>query len=144
MFMCNVWPRKTFWPIMLGSIVEAFGIGFLAYGLWTEKTSTIYGMMALTGAGTAMRMMPGPLHAVGFFPQHIATVVALMAVAIPFGGTLALTIMATVFNNTSGIGPSSPLRDFQNIVTLPHDEQVYWIHQAKVCSHSWRIYQIKR
>lgn len=59
MFMCNVYPRKTFVPLALGSIVEAVGVGILAYALWTEHTSTVFGMMALTGAGTGLRFMPG-------------------------------------------------------------------------------------
>lgn len=63
--------------------------------------------------------LAGSLHGVGFFPNNIATVVSLMAVALPFGGTLALTIMSTVFNNTSGIGSSSPLRDLSTLQQLP-------------------------
>jgi hypothetical protein len=131
MYFCNSWPRKTWFPLMLGSIVEAVGIGVLCFALWSDHVATVYGMMALTGAGTGLRFMPGmrqltllsfelgsvltrrvgSLHGVGFFPNHIATVVSLMAVALPFGGTLALTIMTTVFNNTSGIKNSAELQD---------------------------------
>ena len=59
MFMCNIYPRKTFVPILLGSVIEAIGIGVIAWALYSEHTPTIYGMMALTGAGTGLRMMPG-------------------------------------------------------------------------------------
>lgn len=59
MLLCNTWPRQTFLPLFLGSIVEAVGVGMLAYALYFENTPTIYGMMALTGAGTGLRFMPG-------------------------------------------------------------------------------------
>ena len=77
---------------------------------------------------------PASLHVIGFFPEHIATVVSLMAVALPFGGTLALTIMATVFNNTSGIGPDSPFRDFTTLSGLPEAIKSQIVDQAKVIS----------
>ncbi|KAI1873814.1 uncharacterized protein JN550_003083 [Neoarthrinium moseri] len=121
MLFCNRWPRNTFVPLLLGSVVEAFGVGLLAWALYFEHNPTIYGMIALTGAGTGLRFMPGSLHAIGFFPNDIATVTALMGVAMPFGGTLALTIMATVFNNTSGIGRDSPFRDFSTLDQQPAD-----------------------
>ncbi|KAK3946123.1 major facilitator superfamily domain-containing protein [Diplogelasinospora grovesii] len=132
MFMCNVYPRKTFVPILLGSVIEAAGVGVLAWALWGEHTPTIFGMMALTGVGTGLRFMPAPLHAIGFFSENTASVLAFMAVALPLGGTLALTVMATVFNNTSGIGASSPLRDFTVISNLPEPLRSTTIHNAKM------------
>lgn len=59
MFMCNYFPKQTFTPLMLGSVTEAVGVGVLAWALWTEHTPTIFGMMALTGGGTGLRLMPG-------------------------------------------------------------------------------------
>lgn len=102
MLLCNTWPRQTFPPLLLGSVLEAVGLGVLAWALHSESKGVIFGMMAMTGAGTGLRILPGSLHAIGFFPDHVATVVSLMAVASPFGGTLAMTIMSAVFNNTSG------------------------------------------
>ncbi len=61
MYMCNVWPRKTFVPLMLGSISEAVGVGVLTWALWINHLPAVYGIMALTGAGTGMRFMPGML-----------------------------------------------------------------------------------
>jgi hypothetical protein len=55
-----------------------------------------------------------------------------MVVALPFGGTLALTIMGTVFNNTSGIGPDSPFRDFTTLSGVPEPLKSQIINQAKV------------
>ncbi|KZL78850.1 major facilitator superfamily transporter, partial [Colletotrichum incanum] len=57
-FMCNSWPRKTFPPIFIGSILEMTGIGLLAWAIYTEHNPTVYGMMALTGVGTGLRVMP--------------------------------------------------------------------------------------
>ncbi|OLN92219.1 putative MFS-type transporter C16A3.17c 1 [Colletotrichum chlorophyti] len=131
-FMCNSWPRKTFPPIFLGSIIEMIGIGLIAWAIYTEHNPTVYGMMALAGVGTGLRLMPVPLQGIGYFPQKIAAVVSLMAVAYPFGGTLGLTIMTTVFNNASGIGNSSPLRDFEILKDLPSETQNQVTHDAKM------------
>lgn len=59
MFLCNRYPRNTFVPTMFGSIVEAVGVGMLAWALYHEDTPTIYGMMALTGVGTGVRFLSG-------------------------------------------------------------------------------------
>ncbi|KAI1492989.1 hypothetical protein F5X96DRAFT_294130, partial [Biscogniauxia mediterranea] len=105
MFLCNTWPRQTSHPLFLGSIVEAVGVGLMAWALYLEHTPTIFGMIALTGVGTGLRFMPCTLHAIGFFPQDISSVVAIMGVAYTFGGTMGLTDMTTVFNNVT---PDSP------------------------------------
>lgn len=107
MMMCNFYPRQTFTPIFLGSVIEATGITVLTWALHQGHKATIYGMMALTGAGTGMRFMPNSLHGIGFFPNNIASVIALTSFAIPFGGTLSMTIMGSVFNNKAGISMSS-------------------------------------
>jgi hypothetical protein len=80
-------------------------------------------MMGLTGAGTGLRFMPGTLHGIGFFPNNIASVIAMNAFAVPFGGTLAMTIMTSVFFNKAGFsmnaaGSSSSV---QGISPLPPD-----------------------
>jgi hypothetical protein len=77
----------------------------------------------------------GSLHGIGFFPNHIATVVSLMAVSLPFGGTLALTIMTTVFNNVLGIDSSSPLHDVKTLhdpAKVPASIAAVFIGQARV------------
>ncbi|EFQ33363.1 major facilitator superfamily transporter [Colletotrichum graminicola M1.001] len=126
-FMCNAWPRKTFPPIFIGSVLEMIGVGLLAWAINTEHDPTVYGMMALTGVGTGLRMMPVQLHGIGYFPRKIAAVISLMAVAYPFGGTLGLTIMTTVFNNTSGNGDG-----FGTLKGLPNAVQQRFIHEAKM------------
>ncbi|KAJ2893602.1 hypothetical protein MKZ38_008425 [Zalerion maritima] len=121
MFMCNVYPRKTFYPIAFGSIIELVGLALLTVGLHFRREPLIFGMMALAGAGSGVRFMPGTLHALGFFGDNIATVVSLMALAMPFGGTLGLTIMTTVFNNKSGAGAYNELQDFGALEDLPDE-----------------------
>lgn len=111
-FFCNYWPRMTWPPIFLGTLVEVIGIAFLAWAMYIEHKATIFGMMGLVGAGTGLRFMAAPLHGVGHFRKHRAAVIGLMAVAIPFGGTIGLTIMSTVFNNTSGLDSNA---DFSHI-----------------------------
>ncbi|KAF3764250.1 MFS general substrate transporter, partial [Cryphonectria parasitica EP155] len=105
MLFCNVWPRGTFLPLFLGSTIEAVGIGLLAWAMSTGHVANIYGMVAFSGVGTGLRFMPGTLHAVGFFPESIASIVSLMGIAMPFGGALALTIMTTVYNNLAAADP---------------------------------------
>lgn len=58
----------------------------------------VKGMMALTGIGTGLRLMPGTLHGVGYFPQHISSIVSLIQLANSLGGTFATTIMLNIFN----------------------------------------------
>jgi hypothetical protein len=89
---------------MLGAVVEAIGLGVLAWALWKEHDPTVYGMMVLTGVGIGIRLMPVPLHGMAYFPKRIAAVISLMEVSDPFGGTLGLTIMTTVLNNVAGVG----------------------------------------
>lgn len=49
-----------------------------------------------------LKLMVAPLHGIGLFKTHRAFVLALVGIAVPFAGTLGITIMSAVFNNTSG------------------------------------------
>lgn len=102
----------------------------LSWALYKEHSPTIYGMMAMVGAGTGMRFMASPLHGIGLFRQHRAAVIGLMALAVPFGGTIGLTIMSTVFNNTSGL--DSKTSDFSTLQDLPDGVREVAIDGAKV------------
>ncbi|CRK18503.1 hypothetical protein BN1723_011602 [Verticillium longisporum] len=106
MYMCNINPGQTWHPIFFGSVIQALGIGLLAWACWIEHDATVYGMMALSGVGVGMRLMPVPLHGMGYFPQRKAAVISLAQVSGPLGGTLGLTVMTTVFNNVAGIEAS--------------------------------------
>ncbi|KAH7336399.1 hypothetical protein BKA65DRAFT_431983 [Rhexocercosporidium sp. MPI-PUGE-AT-0058] len=110
MFAMGRWPRATIPPLLFGTIVEPLGITILASALNSGNLHLIYGMLALTGVGTGIRLMPGTLHGVGYFPKSISHIVSLMALANTLGGTLATTIMLNIFNGTlqkNGINFSS-------------------------------------
>lgn len=107
MFSSNVWPRQTFPALLLGSITSATGMTVLAWGVHADKTSVIYGMMALVGHGVGMRMNPASMHGLAYFPAMTAQISCLASFAVPFGGLVGLTIMSTVFTNKSGVGPRS-------------------------------------
>ncbi|KAJ4004434.1 hypothetical protein NW766_011740 [Fusarium irregulare] len=129
-FMCNRWPRMTFPSVFLGTLTESVGLGVLAWAIWADKVSVIYGMMALVGCGSGMRFMASPLHGIGIFRHLRASVIGLMAVAIPFGGTIGLTIMSTVFNNTSGLDSHSG--GFDHVQSKSGETNEQAIHQAKM------------
>jgi hypothetical protein len=98
-FICNRWPRQTFFPIAFGSVVEAAGMALMAWAVTTRRHALVNGMLAFAGAGTGLRMMPVNIHAAGTWPSQLATVMALMSFMIPFGGTIAMGIMGSVFTN---------------------------------------------
>ncbi|KAI1780472.1 major facilitator superfamily domain-containing protein [Hypoxylon cercidicola] len=120
MFFCNVWPRQTFLPLVLGSMIEAVGIGMLPWALYFEYIPAIYSMMVLTSTGTGLRFTP---------------VISVMAVATTFGGTMALTIMSNVFNNMTGISRDSPFQnDYSAINNLPDEiSPGYWWRKMHCC-----------
>ncbi|KAH6960843.1 hypothetical protein HG530_004552 [Fusarium avenaceum] len=129
-FLCNRWPRMTFPPIFLGTLTEAVGLGVLAWAIWADRLSVMYGMMALVGCGSGMRFMASPLHGIGLFRHLRASVIGLMAVALPFGGTIGLTIMSAVFNNTSGLDSHSD--SFNSVQSTSGEAKEQAIHQAKM------------
>ncbi|KAG2027977.1 hypothetical protein GB937_000425 [Aspergillus fischeri] len=98
-YLCNVYPAQTFFTINTGTIAETTGFALLIWAISTQNTALINGMMVLAGAGTGLRLMPVNLHTAGVWPEKIAPAMSLMRFALPFGGTLGLTIMGSVFNN---------------------------------------------
>ncbi|OAX79319.1 hypothetical protein ACJ72_06365 [Emergomyces africanus] len=99
MFACNVWPAQTFAPLSAGTLVETIGVGLITWAVTTRNIPLINGMMALAGAGTGLRFMPSSLHVAGIWPDKLAPAMSIMRFCLPFGGTLALAIMGSVFNN---------------------------------------------
>jgi MFS family permease len=103
MFGTNIWPRQTTPTLILGSITSAVGITVLAFATYSENQPLIFGMMALTGTGVGLRLNTASLHALAFFPDLTAQITCLVAFAVPFGGTVILTIMSTVYNNKTNV-----------------------------------------
>ncbi|TVY81467.1 Efflux pump FUS6, partial [Lachnellula suecica] len=135
MFACNKFPRQTFFPLLLGTIIEPLGITLLAVFLNGNNLHVIYGMLALTGVGTGLRFMPGTLHGIAYFPNQIASIVSMMSLSVSLGGTIATTLMLNIFNNTlrtSGLsftgGDSS---SFDAIASMPAQDQDYFREKAK-------------
>lgn len=117
MYLCNRSPGQTFWPLLLGSVEEAAGLGALTWAVSASRSSIVSGMMVLTGAGTGLRFMPASLHVAGVWPDRLAPAMSLMRFAMPFGGTLGLTIMNAIFNSkfTSAISSLSIPSSSENI-----------------------------
>ncbi|KKO96540.1 hypothetical protein THAR02_11355 [Trichoderma harzianum] len=107
MYLCNRWPGQTFWPLLLGSVEEAAGLGALTWAVSASRPNIVSGMMVLTGAGTGSRFMPASLHVAGVWPERLAPAMSLMRFAMPFGGTIGLTIMNAVFNSKFASATSS-------------------------------------
>ncbi|KAH8431738.1 uncharacterized protein LDX57_009393 [Aspergillus melleus] len=99
MLLCNYIPAQTYHPLNAGALLTTVGLALVIYAIHTQNAPLLNGMMVLTGAGTGLRFMPANLHAVGIWPERIAPVLSLMRFAMPFGGTISLTIMGSVFNN---------------------------------------------
>ncbi|KAL2141536.1 hypothetical protein VTI28DRAFT_2236 [Corynascus sepedonium] len=108
MFFMNVWPRQTFSSLLVGTSCSAVGITVIAWACHTDYTNLIYGMMALTGFGVGVNANPSTLHALAYAPGMTAAITCLSCFAIPFGGSITLTIMTTVFNNRSGANHDDP------------------------------------
>ncbi|KAF2108260.1 major facilitator superfamily domain-containing protein [Lophiotrema nucula] len=97
--MTQCWPRQTFSPLLLGSILEATGATVLTWAISRRRTGVIFGMMGLTGAGTGLHFFPVLLHGVGFFPSRVTSVISMIAFVLPTGSMVAITLMGTVFNS---------------------------------------------
>ncbi len=104
----NVWPRQTNPVLFIGTISSGVGIALIAWACHSDQVNLVYGMMALTGFGVGVNMNPSSLHALAYAPDMTAPIVCLSSFAFPFGGTIALTIMSTVFNNRSGTNHEDP------------------------------------
>ncbi|KAF2798649.1 MFS general substrate transporter [Melanomma pulvis-pyrius CBS 109.77] len=99
MFLCNVWPAQTFYPLMAGSIIEGVGLSLLTWAVSTRQRALVNGMLALAGAGTGLRFMPVVLHSAGIWPTRIAASQTLLSFMIPLGETIGISMMSAVFSN---------------------------------------------
>ena len=99
MFLCNVWPAQTFYPLFIGSVTEAVGLSLLAWAVSTRRGPLVSGMLALAGAGTGLRFMPVVLHSAGIWPTRIAASQTLLSLMVPLGETIGISMMSAVFAN---------------------------------------------
>ena len=67
------------------------------------------------------------------YPNNIASIVSLMAVSLPLGGTVGHTVMSTVFNNVAGVGSAHDLfDDLKNLASLPPERFAVFSHKVKM------------
>ena len=101
--MCNVHPRQTTWPLLIGTIVETGSIGALSWAVRARQRTAVNVLMGVAGFGTGIRFMPENLHLTGMHRDKIAVILGLLSFAGPFGGTIALTVMGSVFQNKMSV-----------------------------------------
>ena len=158
--LCNWRPKQTFWPLFIGTVIETVGIAVITYAVKIRNPSLVNGMMVVAGAGTGLRFMPLNLHLAGIYPDQIAAAYSLVRFVLPFGGTLALTIMGSVFQNKmarffgsavvksaigggaagGGIGPSTQ-GGLQAINDLPPAQRMA-VRQAGADATTWAFVSI--
>ncbi|KIW27540.1 uncharacterized protein PV07_07270 [Cladophialophora immunda] len=98
-YCCNSWPRQTFWALFIGTIIETAGIAVVTAAIKKRDEVLVTVMMAFSGAGTGALFMPSNVHLAGMFPSSLSAAYSLVRFSLPFGGTVALTIMSSVFQN---------------------------------------------
>ncbi|KAH7080224.1 major facilitator superfamily domain-containing protein [Paraphoma chrysanthemicola] len=113
MFLCNRWPRQTFFPLMWGSIVEGVGLALLTYSVSVRNPTMVKVFLAVSGAGTGLRFMPVVLHAAGVWSTRIPSMQSLLSFMLPLGETIGISMMGSVFSNKldtylSSIARSNP------------------------------------
>ena len=142
MIMCNAWPRQTFWPLIMGTVIETAGMGALTYATKSANRTLVNVMMAIAGFGSGIRLMPEALHLAGMFRNRVAPVLSMLRFAMPFGGTLAITVMGAVFQNkmsqffalaaSQNLGVDSSTLDLHNTASLDALTQASPEVQARV------------
>ncbi|KAH7414323.1 hypothetical protein DE146DRAFT_601008 [Phaeosphaeria sp. MPI-PUGE-AT-0046c] len=99
MFLCNRWPRQTFFPLLWGSIVEGIGLALLTYSISIRHQTMVKVFLAVAGAGTGLRFMPVVLHAAGIWSTRIPSMQSLLSFMLPLGETIGISMMGSVFSN---------------------------------------------
>jgi hypothetical protein len=104
MFLCNKWPRQTFFPLLFGSIVEGVGLALLTYSISIRNQTMVKAFLAVAGAGTGLRFMPVVLHAAGVWSTRIPSMQSLLSFMLPLGETIGISMMGAVFSNKLATG----------------------------------------
>lgn len=99
LLMCNVWPKQTFYPLFIGSIVEAVGLAVMTWAISVRNTLLVKVFLAVAGAGTGFRFMPVVLHAAGIWPNRVASMQSVLSFTLPLGETIGIAMMGAVFSN---------------------------------------------
>ena len=99
MYICNVFPRRTFPALLLGHLCLPISLWVLIKALESRNVPLVSGMMALSGFGNGLTFMPVSLHAIAKHPGNLAVIVGAIHFFEPFGGTVAIAVMGSVLNN---------------------------------------------
>lgn len=99
MYMCNVRPAQTFYPLFIGSIVEGVGLAVLTYAVSIRHGTLVSVFLAISGAGTGLRFMPVVLHAAGIWSTRVPAMQSLLSFMLPLGETIGISMMGAVFTN---------------------------------------------
>lgn len=99
MFLCNVWPRQTFYPLVVGAIIELVALAGLTWAIGKRSTVLVNVLFAVAGVGTGLRGMPVTLHAAGIWPSRMAAVQSALGFVSPLGETVGISMMGSVFTN---------------------------------------------
>ncbi|KAF2995827.1 hypothetical protein E8E13_002052 [Curvularia kusanoi] len=120
MFMCNVRPAQTFYPLFIGSIVEGVGLAVLTYAVSIRHGTLVSVFLAISGAGTGLRFMPVVLHAAGIWSTRVPAMQSLLSFVLPLGETIGISMMGAVYSNKLGhLTSNIPGFDgAQNLATL--------------------------
>jgi hypothetical protein len=115
MFLCNKWPRQTFFPLLWGSIVEGVGLALLTYSISIRNQTMVKAFLAVAGAGTGLRFMPVVLHAAGVWSTRIPSMQSLLSFMLPLGETIGISMMGAVFSNKLSMSLSDIARRTPNL-----------------------------
>ncbi|KAF1364890.1 hypothetical protein EJ07DRAFT_161867 [Lizonia empirigonia] len=99
MYLCNVRPAQTFFPLFVGSIVEGVGLAVLRYAVSIRHGTLVSVFLAISGAGTGLRFMPVVLHAAGIWSTRVPVMQSLLSFMLPLGETIGISMMGAVFSN---------------------------------------------
>lgn len=99
MYMCNVRPAQTFYPLFIGSIVEGVGLAVLTCAVSIRHTTLVSVFLAISGVGTGLRFMPVVLHAAGIWSTRVPAMQSLLSFALSLGETIGISAMGAVFTN---------------------------------------------
>jgi hypothetical protein len=116
--LCNRWPRETFSPLLIGSIVEGVGLALLTYSISIRHTTMVKIFLAVSGVGTGLRFMPIALHAAGIWSTRIPSMQSLLSFMVPLGETVGIAMMASVFSNRLSTFLAK-INDLANGISLP-------------------------
>jgi hypothetical protein len=91
--------HDTKWVIVFGAVVLAVANGLYTMAIANDSLAQVYGFMAMMGCGVALGFMPTQIHSQKRMMHHLAAVTSMISFWRAFGGSVGLSIQASVTNN---------------------------------------------